>query len=108
MPEDAFEGILREVWRVASPGAVMTYRNLLVFRERPLALQSMIRPDRLLAESLHASDRSFIYRNYIALCIVLMLFLLGVYRGIRRSDPPPVRRESDKKGLIPFSSLGRM
>ena len=65
MPEDAFEGILREVWRVASPGAVMTYRNLLVFRERPPALQSMIQPDRPLAESLHARDRSFIYRNYV-------------------------------------------
>jgi S-adenosylmethionine-diacylglycerol 3-amino-3-carboxypropyl transferase len=65
MPEDAFEGILREVCRVASPGAVMTYRNLLVFRERPPALQRMIRPDRPLAESLHARDRSFIYRNYV-------------------------------------------
>ena len=65
MPEDAFERLLREVWRVASPGAVMTYRNLLVFRERPQALRSMIHPDRQLAETLHARDRSFIYRNYV-------------------------------------------
>jgi S-adenosylmethionine-diacylglycerol 3-amino-3-carboxypropyl transferase len=65
MPEEAFEGILREVWRVASPDAVMTYRNLLVFRERPAVLHTMIQPDRALAESLHARDRSFIYRNYV-------------------------------------------
>jgi S-adenosylmethionine-diacylglycerol 3-amino-3-carboxypropyl transferase len=65
MPEEAFEGILREVWRVASSDAVMTYRNLLVFRERPPVLQMMIRPDRALAESLHARDRSFVYRNYV-------------------------------------------
>ena len=52
--------------------------------------------------------RSVLTVGGIALCIVLMLFLLGVYRGIRRSDPPPVRWEGDKKGLIPFSSLGMM
>ena len=65
MPEEAYEGILREVCRVGSPDAVMTYRNLLVFRERPAALEAMIQPDRALAVSLHARDRSFIYRNYV-------------------------------------------
>ena len=65
MSEETFEGILREVWRVASHGAVITYRNLLVFRERPPSMQTMIQPDRALAESLHARDRSFVYRNYV-------------------------------------------
>ena len=65
MSEEACEGILREAWRVASHGAVMTYRNLLVFRERPSTMQRMIVPDRALAESLHARDRAFIYRNYV-------------------------------------------
>ena len=65
MSEQAFEGMLREVWRVASHGAVMTYRNLLVLRERPSVLRTMIEPDRALAETLHARDRSFIYRNYV-------------------------------------------
>ncbi len=65
MSDGAFEGILRDAWRVASDGAVMTYRNLLVHRERPPALASMIRPDRDAARALHARDRSFIYRNYV-------------------------------------------
>ncbi len=65
MSEEACEGLLREAWRVASHGAVMTYRNLLVFRERPPALQKMVVPDRRLAEALHVRDRAFIYRNYV-------------------------------------------
>lgn len=65
MSAEACEGILREAWRVASHGAVMTYRNLLVFRERPPALHGMIVPDRPLAAALHAGDRSFVYRNYV-------------------------------------------
>ena len=65
MPEEECEAILREAWRVGSHGAVLTYRNLLVFRERPAALQQMIKPDRPLAEALHARDRAFVYRNYV-------------------------------------------
>ena len=65
LPEEDLEGILREAWRVGSPGAVMTYRNLLVRRERPPALRMMIEQDRTLAAALHARDRSFIYRNYV-------------------------------------------
>jgi S-adenosylmethionine-diacylglycerol 3-amino-3-carboxypropyl transferase len=65
MSSRQFEETLREVWRVGSHGAVMTYRNLLVPRERPQTMENMIVPDRPLAQSLHARDRSFVYRNYV-------------------------------------------
>ena len=60
-----FEEIMRAVWCAGSHGAVMTYRNLLVRRERPRAFEGMLAPDRPLAEYLHARDRSFIYRAYV-------------------------------------------
>ena len=63
-PED-FEQLLRETWRVGTSAAVITYRNLLVFRERPPALASLLRQNRELAASLLARDRSFVYRNYV-------------------------------------------
>ncbi|MEW6512014.1 MAG: DUF3419 family protein [Bacteroidota bacterium] len=65
MSPEAYERLLRRAWRVGSDGAVLTYRNLLVFRERPASLKDLIRPNRELARTLHASDRSFIYRNYV-------------------------------------------
>ena len=65
MSPEACEEILREASRAACHGAVMTYRNLLVFRERPGVLAGRIRPDYALARLLHAHDRSFIYRNYV-------------------------------------------
>jgi len=65
MSPAAFETLLRETSRVATEGAIITYRNLLVMRERPRALASLLVPQRGLARRLHAKDRSFIYRNYV-------------------------------------------
>ena len=65
MPQPAFEALLKETIRVARDGAVLTYRNLLVFRERPAALQANILSCRELARSLRARDLSFIYDNYV-------------------------------------------
>ncbi len=62
---EAFDALLRETWRVGRPGAVLTYRNLLVFRECPWMLEPLFSSDRELAQKLHAQDRSFIYRNYV-------------------------------------------
>ena len=65
MSPAAFEKLLRETSRVATECAVITYRNLLVIRERPGALADVLVPDRDLARRLHERDRSFIYRNYV-------------------------------------------
>jgi S-adenosylmethionine-diacylglycerol 3-amino-3-carboxypropyl transferase len=65
MPARAFEALLRETVRVARPGAVMTYRNLLVPRARPDSLAAWIRPERALAAALHARDLSFVYGAYV-------------------------------------------
>jgi len=62
---ETFERLLRETHRVARPGATLTYRNLLVRRERPESLAGQFEPDRTLAAALHGRDRSFIYRNYV-------------------------------------------
>ena len=70
MPARTFEVLLRETVRVARPGAVMTYRNLLVPRARPDSLAPWIRPDRALAASLHARDLSFVYGAYVVERIV--------------------------------------
>jgi S-adenosylmethionine-diacylglycerol 3-amino-3-carboxypropyl transferase len=67
---EAFENILRETWRVGTRGAVLTYRNLLVHRERPAHLAHLFASDRALAGKLLARDRSFIYRNYVVENIV--------------------------------------
>jgi S-adenosylmethionine-diacylglycerol 3-amino-3-carboxypropyl transferase len=60
-----FEYLLRETVRVARDGAVLTYRNLLVFRERPLSLGGNIRSRQDQAKALLRTDLSFIYDNYV-------------------------------------------
>lgn len=65
MSPAAFEALLRETVRVARDRAVLTYRNLLVFRERPPSLDGVLKPLRALAASLHEADLSFIYDNYV-------------------------------------------
>jgi S-adenosylmethionine-diacylglycerol 3-amino-3-carboxypropyl transferase len=62
---EAFDGLLRETWRVGRNGAILTYRNLLVHRERPESLSHLFDCSRDLAQELHRRDRSFIYRNYV-------------------------------------------
>jgi S-adenosylmethionine-diacylglycerol 3-amino-3-carboxypropyl transferase len=65
MSPAAFESLLRETVRVARDGAVLTYRNLLVRRERPQSLGGTIRSWRDLAKTLLEKDLSFIYDNYV-------------------------------------------
>jgi S-adenosylmethionine-diacylglycerol 3-amino-3-carboxypropyl transferase len=65
MPPRDFEDVLRETVRVARDGAVLTYRNLLVPRERPTVLEPWIRPRPDLAKPLGEADLSFIYDRYI-------------------------------------------
>jgi S-adenosylmethionine-diacylglycerol 3-amino-3-carboxypropyl transferase len=65
IPPEAFKGLLQETWRVGRAGAVLTYRNLLVHRERPETLSHLFGSDQTLALELHDRDRSFIYRNYV-------------------------------------------
>jgi S-adenosylmethionine-diacylglycerol 3-amino-3-carboxypropyl transferase len=65
MSPDAYERLLRETVRVARPGAILTYRNLLVFRERPASLAAVLEPRPDIARPLQAKDLSFIYDNYV-------------------------------------------
>ena len=65
MSPAAFEALLRETVRVARDQAVLTYRNLLVLRERPLSLARYIKPRTDLAKALLRTDLSFIYDNYV-------------------------------------------
>lgn len=63
--EDEFKELLNTTIRVARDKAVLTYRNLLVHRERPLSLSSIINSQKETAEELHRQDLSFIYNNYV-------------------------------------------
>jgi S-adenosylmethionine-diacylglycerol 3-amino-3-carboxypropyl transferase len=65
MSDAAYEELLRETVRVAKDNAILTYRNLLVFREHPSTLNSNIRSLTKMAKSLHEKDLSFIYNNYV-------------------------------------------
>jgi len=65
MSPEAYERLLRETVRVARPGAILTYRNLLVFRERPASLAAVLEPRPDIARPLQARDLSFIYDNYV-------------------------------------------
>ncbi len=65
MSAEAFEDLLRSTIRVARDGAILTYRNLLVRRERPAALADQIVSLRGEARLLHEQDLSFIYSNYV-------------------------------------------
>lgn len=63
-PEET-EQLLRETIRVAKNDAVLTYRNLLVPRQRPESLAAWIHQDSASAEMLFCQDRSFIYSKYV-------------------------------------------
>jgi len=63
-PEEC-ERLLRQTIRIAKDGAVVTYRNLLVPRQRPSSLAPWIQQDQDAAESLHQQDLSFIYSKYV-------------------------------------------
>jgi S-adenosylmethionine:diacylglycerol 3-amino-3-carboxypropyl transferase len=59
-----YECLLHEIARVSRPGARITYRNLLVRRERPESLAALIRPDPR-ARELLPRDRAFVYSNFV-------------------------------------------
>jgi S-adenosylmethionine-diacylglycerol 3-amino-3-carboxypropyl transferase len=63
--EPTYQGLLREIWRVASPGARICYRNLLVRRERPASLAHLLRSLPEEAQRLLWCDRSFVYSNFV-------------------------------------------
>jgi ABC-type Na+ transport system ATPase subunit NatA len=65
MSDQAYENLLKETIRVAEDRAILTYRNLLVFREHPSTLDNNIRSLKKVAKSLHEQDLSFIYNNYV-------------------------------------------
>ncbi len=64
VPGDTFEAMLRATHRVATPGARLCYRNLLVLRRHPPNLDRLFTPHRALAARLLDADRSFVYRNF--------------------------------------------
>jgi len=64
VPADVFERLLRETHRVARPGARLCYRNLLVRRCHPAALDGLFEPDDALAARLLFQDRSFVYSHF--------------------------------------------
>ena len=66
MSVEEFTFLLKETFRVAKNGAIITYRNHLVTRNRPDNIADQIIPDPILSNELHERDRSFIYKAYVA------------------------------------------
>lgn len=65
MSPSSCEALLRETIRIGKPGAILTYRNLLVPRSRPETLAREIEPLDGLANALFERDLSFIYNRYV-------------------------------------------
>ena len=65
MSIEEFTLILLETLRIAKDGAVITYRNHLVTRNRPEMFADKIIPDMKLSLELRKKDRSFIYKAYV-------------------------------------------
>jgi S-adenosylmethionine-diacylglycerol 3-amino-3-carboxypropyl transferase len=65
MSVEEFTLLLLETLRIAKDGAVITYRNHLVTRNRPEVFADKIIPDMKLALELRKKDRSFIYKAYV-------------------------------------------
>jgi S-adenosylmethionine-diacylglycerol 3-amino-3-carboxypropyl transferase len=65
IPVDAYDNLLKETIRVARNDSMITYRNLLVFREHSKVFNGQIVLLKPLAKSLHKKDLSFIYDNYV-------------------------------------------
>ena len=62
---EEFVVLLKETLRTAKDGAILTYRNHLVTRNRPESIADQIIPDINLSVKLHETDRSFIYKAYV-------------------------------------------
>jgi S-adenosylmethionine-diacylglycerol 3-amino-3-carboxypropyl transferase len=65
MSIEEFTLLLLETLRSAKDGAVITYRNHLVTRNRPEIFADQIIPDMKLSIELRKRDRSFIYKAYV-------------------------------------------
>ena len=65
MSPDEFGQLLRETIRIGKDGAILTYRNHLVTRNRPESLSLQLTPNLKLSEELHNKDLSFIYKAYV-------------------------------------------
>jgi S-adenosylmethionine-diacylglycerol 3-amino-3-carboxypropyl transferase len=65
MSVEEFTILLLETLRSAKNGAVITYRNHLVTRNRPEVFADQIIPDMKLSLELRKKDRSFIYKAYV-------------------------------------------
>ncbi len=58
--------LFSEVIRTAKPGAKIIFRNLMILREVPTDLQSIIVKDEALSKQLQFEDRSFVYGKVVA------------------------------------------
>ena len=65
MSMEEFTLLLLETMRIAKDGAVITYRNHIVTRNRPEIFADQIIPDAKLSLELWTKDRSFIYKAYV-------------------------------------------
>ena len=63
--EPVYEQQLREIVRVARPGARLAYWNMMVPRSRPDSLASVLSPQSERAAALHAGGRAFFYGNFV-------------------------------------------
>ena len=88
MDETMYHRLLLEICRVASPGARICYRNLLVRRERPNSLASHLRSHSDEAARLLWYDRSFVYSNFVIEQVA--------------KQPPRVQTPRDRETLKPL------
>lgn len=63
--EGTYQKMLGEFWRVGSHGAILCYRNLLVYRERPESLKHKLLSHHDKARKMLFYDRSFVYNNFV-------------------------------------------
>ena len=65
MSADGYRTLLGEIVRASAPGCRLVYWNVVVERSRPALLAGVLEPLTALAESLHAIDKAFFYRNLV-------------------------------------------
>lgn len=65
MSAPAYEQLLDQLIRAGAPGCRLVYWNVVVERSRPDTLARVLRPISDLAQTLHAQDKAFFYRNLV-------------------------------------------
>jgi S-adenosylmethionine-diacylglycerol 3-amino-3-carboxypropyl transferase len=65
MSRDGYEELLGRLARAGEPGCRLVYWNVVVRRQSPLALRTLLSPQRALADRLHRADKAFFYRDFI-------------------------------------------